>query len=72
MTQPLVEAAGVQPQRVVPTAPLIVVDRFLPPELALELRRDIESHFAHPEEHRPETHQVWNYWFVAESYESVT
>ena len=68
MTEPLVEAAGVRPQRVVPTAPLIVVDRFLPPELALELRRDIESHFANPEEHRPETHQVWNYWFVPDSY----
>ena len=51
-----------------PTAPLIVVDGFLPPELALEMRRDIETHFAKPEGHRPETHQVWNYWFVPDSY----
>ncbi len=53
---------------VAPTASLIVVDEFLPPDLALEMRRDIESHFANPAEHRPETHQVWNYWFVPESY----
>jgi len=51
-----------------PTAPLIVVDAFLPASLALEMRRDIETHFAKPEEHRAETHQVWNYWFVPESY----
>src|SRR6202521_2357842 len=53
---------------VAPTAPLIVVDGFLPAELALEMRRDIETHFAKPGEHRAETHQVWNYWFVPESY----
>jgi hypothetical protein len=32
------------------------------------MRRDIEAHFANPAEHRPETHQVWNYWFVPDSY----
>jgi len=51
-----------------PTAPLIVVDGFLPEELALDMRRDIDTHFAKPEGHRPETHQVWNYWFVPDSY----
>jgi hypothetical protein len=51
-----------------PTASLIVVDGFLPAELALEMRRDIETHFGKPGEHRAETHQVWNYWFVPESY----
>ena len=51
-----------------PTAPVIVVDGFLPPDLALEMRRDIDTHFANPAGHRPETHQVWNYWFVPESY----
>jgi hypothetical protein len=51
-----------------PTAPVIAVDGFLPANLALEMRRDIETHFATPEKHRPETHQVWNYWFVPESY----
>ncbi len=53
---------------VAPSAPLIVVDGFLPPDLALAMRRDIETHFASPAEHRPETHQVWNYWFVPGSY----
>lgn len=51
-----------------PTAPLIVVDDFLPPDVAAAMRQDIETHFANPEEHRPETHQVWNYWFVPDSY----
>jgi 2-oxoglutarate-Fe(II)-dependent oxygenase superfamily protein len=51
-----------------PTAPVIVVDEFLPPNLALEMRRDIEAHFARPEAHHAETHQVWNYWFVPDSY----
>jgi hypothetical protein len=51
-----------------PTASLIVVDGFLPPGLALAMRRDIEGHFANPKQHRPETHQVWNYWFVPDSY----
>jgi hypothetical protein len=51
-----------------PTAALIVVDAFLAPDLAWEMRRDIEVHFSNPQDHRPETHQVWNYWFVPESY----
>jgi hypothetical protein len=51
-----------------PTAPLIVVDGFLPADLALEMRRDIDRHFSGPEQHRAETHQVWNYWFVPDSY----
>ncbi len=51
-----------------PTAPMIVIDGFLPADLALEMRRDIDSHFASPEGHRAETHQVWNYWFVPDSY----
>lgn len=50
------------------TAPLIVVDGFLPAELALQMRRDIDEHFANPHLHRAETHQVWNYWFVPELY----
>lgn len=51
-----------------PTAPVIVVDGFLPADLALEMRRDIDAHFAKPEGHRADTHQVWNYWFVPDSY----
>jgi hypothetical protein len=53
---------------VAPSAPIIVVDGFLPADLALQMRRDIDSHFASPEGHRAETHQVWNYWFVPDSY----
>jgi hypothetical protein len=53
---------------VAPTAPLIVVDGFLATDLALAMRRDIETHFANPTEHRADTHQVWNYWFVPGSY----
>lgn len=45
-------------------APYIVVDDFLPLDLALAMRKDIEAHFGTPEKHKPDTHQVWNYWFV--------
>jgi hypothetical protein len=49
-------------------APVIVVDGFLPDHLAVAMRRDIEAHFANPHTHRPETHQVWNYWHVPDLY----
>ena len=45
-------------------APDVVVDDFLPFETAEAMRRDIEAHFAKSGSHRPDTHQVWNYWFV--------
>jgi len=48
--------------------PVIIVDGFLPAELALQMRRGIDEHFANPQLHRAETHQVWNYWFVPELY----
>jgi Rps23 Pro-64 3,4-dihydroxylase Tpa1-like proline 4-hydroxylase len=48
--------------------PLIVTDGFLPAQLALQMRGAIDEHFANPQAHRPETHQVWNYWFVPETY----
>src|SRR5947207_12594946 len=51
-----------------PSPPLIVTDGFLPAELALQLRRAIDEHFANPQTHRAETHQVWNYWFVPDLY----
>src|SRR5215469_11514086 len=50
------------------TPPLIVVDGFLPAEAALQMRRLIDEHFANPQAHRAETHQVWNYWFIPELY----
>jgi hypothetical protein len=45
-----------------------VIDDFLPLELAETMRRAIDDHFAEPARHTPETHQVWNYWFVPELY----
>jgi hypothetical protein len=45
-------------------APVVVIDDFLPREVAHGMRADIEAHFANPGQHRPESHQVWNYWFV--------
>jgi len=47
---------------------LVVVDNFLPHELAAAMRADIDAHFATPFKHRPDTHQVWNYWFVPQTY----
>lgn len=48
--------------------PIVVVDGFLPGRLAMAIRHDIDAHFAHPEAHRRDLHQVWNYWFVPELY----
>jgi len=46
----------------------LVVDDFLPIELAQAMRAGIDAHFADPQQHTAETHQVWNYWFVPELY----
>lgn len=46
------------------TAPFLVVDDFMPLDLANAMRADIAAHFSKPSGHRAETHQVWNYWFV--------
>jgi len=48
--------------------PFLVADDFLPRDLAIAMRGDIDAHFAEPGAHRPDTHQVWNYWFVPELY----
>lgn len=45
-------------------APFVVVDDFLPLDAAEAMRLDLEAHFERSESHQPETHQVWNYWFV--------
>lgn len=46
----------------------LLVDDFLPQERAVAMRADIDAHFDRPAEHKPDTHQVWNYWFVPGSY----
>jgi hypothetical protein len=48
--------------------PYIVVDDFLPLELALAMRADIDAHFGQPAKHEPEAHQIWNYWYVPNTY----
>jgi hypothetical protein len=47
-------------------AAVVVIDDFLPRDLAVGMRADIEAHFAEPHAHRADTHQIWNYWFVPE------
>jgi hypothetical protein len=47
--------------------PLVVIDGFLPEELATGMRADIEGHFAGP--HRQsDAHRVWNYLLVPQLY----
>lgn len=46
------------------TAPFLVIDDFLPRETALAMRAGIEKHFSDMQNHRPQTHQIWNYWHV--------
>lgn len=62
-TKPVTPASGVSLR-----TPLVIVDDFLPRELAMAMREDIDAHFAEPGAHRADTHQVWNYWFVPELY----
>jgi Rps23 Pro-64 3,4-dihydroxylase Tpa1-like proline 4-hydroxylase len=50
------------------TAPYLVVDDFLPAAQARAMRDDIERHFGTPDKHRAESHQVWNYWYVENTY----
>jgi len=62
-TRPVTPVPGVSLR-----TPIVVVDDFLPRELAMALREDIDAHFAEPGAHRADSHQVWNYWFVPELY----
>jgi hypothetical protein len=64
MVKPRAARSVSEPHR----APYIVVDDFLPLDAALAMRKDIEAHFGTPERHKPDTHQVWNYWFVPKMY----
>ena len=47
---------------------LLIVDDFLPRDLAAAMRADLDAHFSAPYTHRPDRHQVWNYWFVPQAY----
>jgi hypothetical protein len=44
--------------------PVVIVDNFLPFDLATGMRADIEAHFTEPHAHHPDTHQLWDYCFV--------
>jgi hypothetical protein len=46
------------------TAPILIVDGFMPPDIAKAMRTDVEAHFSNAASHRPETHNVWDYWYV--------
>jgi hypothetical protein len=50
------------------TDSFVVIDDFLPNELAGAMRFDIERNFSNPSAHRADTHQIWNYWFVPSLY----
>jgi len=61
-----IELSGVEigPQR----APHMEEDDFLPARMADEMRAAIDAHFSEPHRHLPDTHQVWNYWYVPDLY----
>lgn len=44
--------------------PFLVIDDFLPADIAKTIRRDIETYFATPNPQNTEMHQIWNYRFV--------
>jgi hypothetical protein len=46
------------------STPYLILDDFLPGEDAVAMRRQIDAHFADPQNHTPDRHQVWNYWHV--------
>ena len=46
------------------STPYLIIDDFLPHDEAVAMRRHIDAHFADPHNHRPDRHQVWNYWHV--------
>lgn len=46
------------------STPFLILDDFLPRTDAVAMRQQINSHFADPQKHRPDRHQIWNYWHV--------
>ncbi len=45
-------------------APYVVVDDFMPPTVALEMRATAEMHLGNPYQHSVKTHANWDYWYV--------
>jgi Rps23 Pro-64 3,4-dihydroxylase Tpa1-like proline 4-hydroxylase len=62
MTQ--IEAANGEEGPPTFSTPFLILDDFLPRADAVAMRRQINGHFAEPLSHRPDRHQVWNYWHV--------
>lgn len=50
------------------STPFAVFDDFLQPQDAEAMRAGIDAHFSDTDNHRPDTHQIWNYWYVPNSY----
>ncbi len=46
------------------STPFLILDDFLPRADAMAMRRQIDGHFAEPQQHTPDRHQIWNYWHV--------
>jgi hypothetical protein len=44
--------------------PFATFDDFLPFDDAAAMRAAAEAHFQDPYRHKPESHHVWNYWYV--------
>ena len=50
------------------TGPYVVIDNFLPHDVALAMRADIDAHFGDEGNQDTDAHQVWNYWHVPRMY----
>jgi hypothetical protein len=46
----------------------LVVDDFMPSDIAREMRAVAEAHFGSPYDQSPKTHMNWNYWHVSGLY----
>ena len=67
---PAVEYAPEAPPPLPPPlrTPFLTVDGFLEASAAQAMRSHFEGHFANPQAHSADVHQVWNYWYVPELY----
>jgi len=45
-----------------------LIENFCPGAEAEAMRAAVNAHFDEPERHEPQSHQVWNYWFVPNTY----